>query len=437
MNKFTSSILAFCLLWSAANLHADGSAPTAAAKLKSLGGRWYVLEGDITGADLEKLGIKQVLVRGKGIANASPEDRPGTNTGLLLYRSAGGFVDPFSANYGDSNNDTIPDLVVNYGPTFITIQSQGQPNHPVATFPNTNNPNTIQVKNYTFQIPVNATIAAIPTSLPMGNTGVALNGVPFYNAYNSDGDIAVEGMDEEWFDSCCGHPDVSGAYHYHKYPRCVKSPFTDRGDTHSPILGFAWDGFAVHGPYESNGLLAMDAVSNPLDNCNGHSDVERGYHYHVSPDTFPYLWGGYRGTPEISNNPMLTIGDGNIADLPDPTDPSPWEGVIQTIAPSQLDAGTTTQVTITLNTVGAMPPVPPATPIAIHIGPYVGANIQRTGTTLTCDVTVDSAASLNLFDVHIQFTPPMGPNPPVYRKSNAVLVVPEAAPTAAGQWTMY
>ena len=39
-------------------------------------------------------------------------------------------------------------------------------------------------------------------------------------------------------------------YHYHKYPVCVKSPFVDEGEEHSPLIGFAFDGFPVYGPYE-------------------------------------------------------------------------------------------------------------------------------------------------------------------------------------------
>ena len=31
-----------------------------------------------------------------------------------------------------------------------------------------------------------------------------------------------------------------------------------------------------------------------LDECNGHADKERGYHYHVTAK-FPYIIGGYMG----------------------------------------------------------------------------------------------------------------------------------------------
>jgi hypothetical protein len=37
-----------------------------------------------------------------------------------------------------------------------------------------------------------------------------------------------------------------------------------------------------------------------LDSCNGHSDTERGYHYHVTAG-YPYIVGAYKGVPERSN----------------------------------------------------------------------------------------------------------------------------------------
>jgi hypothetical protein len=72
--------------------------------------------------------------------------------------------------------------------------------------------------------------------------------------------IAVEGYSEEWLDSCCGHPQGTGIYHDHKYPTGAKSPSVDDGKGHSPIVGFACDGFPIHGPWEADGLRAMDAA---------------------------------------------------------------------------------------------------------------------------------------------------------------------------------
>ena len=62
-------------------------------------------------------------------------------------------------------------------------------------------------------------------------------------------------------DRCCGHPSPGIEYHYHKYPVCVKSPWTDDGTAHSPLIGFAFDGFPIYGPYEAAGELAKDSTA--------------------------------------------------------------------------------------------------------------------------------------------------------------------------------
>ena len=99
-------------------------------------------------------------------------------------------------------------------------------------------------------------------------------------------------------DRCCGHPSPMQQYHYHKYPVCVKTPWADEGDRHSPVLGWAFDGFPVYGPYESKGVMAMHLRENPLNAFNLHHDDDRGWHYHVTPGRFPYIIGGYWGTAE-------------------------------------------------------------------------------------------------------------------------------------------
>ena len=180
------------------------------------------------------------------------------------------------------------------GDTFI-VESNGIPTHPTGTFPNSTNPNRIRDQNYRFVIPLTPKKATVTTRTPFGPIGVAINGIPFYNPYNAEGRDAVFGPNAEIFDSCCGHPDPMGRYHYHKYPVCVKSPFKNDKDGHSPLLGLMFDGYALYGPNGPDGKPAVN-----LDDCNGHEDAERGYHYHVTTK-FPYLIGAYRGVVEARN----------------------------------------------------------------------------------------------------------------------------------------
>ncbi len=49
------------------------------------------------------------------------------------------------------------------------------------------------------------------------------------------------------FDSCYGHPDASGVYHNHVIPTCLYN--LNNSAAHSPIVGFAFDGYPIYGPY--------------------------------------------------------------------------------------------------------------------------------------------------------------------------------------------
>src|SRR5207249_2454624 len=48
------------------------------------------------------------------------------------------------------------------------------------------------------------------------------------------------------FDACLGHPPQSGQYHHHQHPICLDA---GNASQHSSILGYAFDGFPVYGPY--------------------------------------------------------------------------------------------------------------------------------------------------------------------------------------------
>ena len=195
----------------------------------------------------------------------------------------------------------LPNLKVTETETHWIVESDGIPNHSTAKYPNRDNPNTIRKQAYKFYIPRKPTKAKAASRTPMGPIGVAVNGIPIYNQFTAEGTDAVQ---TEVFDSCCGHPDPGGRYHYHKFPVCVKSPFKTEPGGHSPLFAFAFDGYPVYGPEETKGAVPTD-----LDECNGHEDAERGYHYHATKEA-PYLIGKYRGEPDERNFSRGPGGDG-------------------------------------------------------------------------------------------------------------------------------
>lgn len=324
---------------------------------------------------------------------------------VYYFQDAGRFVDLFSWHQKDSNNDGIANVRLQHDQHSLIIESQGYPNHPTAIFPNSGNPNTIRVQDFRFRLPLQPRMSDEITRLPMGPIGMALNGVVFFNPFEQGGMNAVAGYSEVWLDSCCGHPQQTGVYHYHKYPVCVKSPFRDDGRQHSPIIGFAFDGFPVYGPWESSGVQAKELQGErSLDVCNGHSDGERGYHYHVTPGRFPYVLGGYHGVPELSNiRARGTLRTGAIED--NASGESRLPQVIQSVVPGSAVRGQKIRLVITLDPQKAVrQPLPEGTPEWVQIGPFEALKIERNGNQILADVDIpaETAAGV-LLDCHIEF----------------------------------
>ncbi|MBU6221819.1 MAG: YHYH protein [Planctomycetes bacterium] len=331
--------------------------------------------------------------------------RQGDDKATYFFRDGERFVDLFSYHQRDSNNDGIDEVRLRHEPGYLVVESQGYPNHPTALFPNSGNPNSIRVQEFTFRLPLEPRRAEEITTLPMGPIGMALNGVVFFNPFEQGGMNAVEGYSEVWLDSCCGHPQQTGVYHYHKYPTCVKSPFPDDGHTHSPVIGFAFDGFPVHGPYESDGVMARDVEGErALDVCNGHEDPDRGYHYHVTPERFPYVIGGYRGVPEPTNNRGIArAGTGPIED--NARGESDLERVVNDVRPGSVSRGGRRTVSIVLDPRQATRgPVPVEKPSWVQIGPYEAVAVERAGNTVKAEFEIPEDAALGvLLDCHLEF----------------------------------
>ena len=349
-----------------------------------------IVDKPVTGENLVPLGGKWFMKEGV---------KP-----LYFYKDGERFVDVFSYHMRDSNKDGIDEVRVSHDKQFIIVESQGYPNHPTAVFPNTGNPNKISVQKFAFRFPLEPKLADKITRLPMAHIGMALNGVVFFNPFEMQGMNAVEGYSEVWLDSCCGHPQQSGVYHYHKYPSCVKSPFSDDGKQHSPIIGFAFDGFPLYGPYEEANLMAKDIEGvRSLDVCNGHQDDLRGYHYHVTPGRFPYILGGYAGVVEASNNRGLhRAGTGAIVDNTQPG--SRMEQVIAGVRPGTAIRGKTHAIRFELTPENSRRTMPSEKPSWVQIGPFDATKIEREGNVVTAEIEIPADAPVGiLFDCHLEF----------------------------------
>jgi hypothetical protein len=151
------------------------------------------------------------------------------------------------------NNITSDVQTVQYSAANVYVSCTCIPGYSIG--PWNSNPNTPVNMNFVYKItrtPVQNVSTPIATGL--GHTGVWSNGVSVFNAkdgmsYNNAGvwnrnAYYYEGIS---FDNCLGHPAPNGEYHNHVNPTCV---YNDADSlNHSPIIGFAFDGFPIYGAY--------------------------------------------------------------------------------------------------------------------------------------------------------------------------------------------
>jgi hypothetical protein len=190
--------------------------------------------------------------------------------------------------------------------------SNDLPDHPTGIFPIARtdpayqydrNPSKIAAQTFQITLPANPVLSDQSTCAP-GAVGILLTGVSLFNALDAPGRDAVA---HEVQDACQGHPQESGAYHYHSLTSCL--PDTTTPDGHSTLMGYSLDGFGIFGRRDVGGKILTSA---DLDVCHGHThEIEWDgkkvvmYHYHATWD-FPYTIGCMRGSYNPSNMMIIS-----------------------------------------------------------------------------------------------------------------------------------
>ena len=99
----------------------------------------------------------------------------------------------------------------------------------------------------------------------LGKVGLWVNGSSVYNwgdghSYNDQGDWQNLAPIAEAYDvDICGGHAARSDYHHHFYSSCLADMVGDKADGHSPLYGFAADGYPIYGPWEANGVLATSS----------------------------------------------------------------------------------------------------------------------------------------------------------------------------------
>lgn len=103
--------------------------------------------------------------------------------------------------------------------------------------------------------------------------GIAFNGVEFSAAAPLNNILSAYTLAP--FDDAGGHINVHQGYHYHSTGYQISTRFKQL-DGHAAMIGYAMDGHGIYDQLKEDGHEPSD-----LDECRGHSDSIRGYHYHV------------------------------------------------------------------------------------------------------------------------------------------------------------
>ena len=255
---------------------------------------------------------------------------------------------------------------VEYTDEFAIVRSNGIPNHDYESGLGCCAAET----SYEWKIPLDPVIASSFTYAPdRGAIAISVNGAPFFGPEEGPGGDAVALHFDYFVEDrqpiilgLCGAHSAGTTFHYHFDGNCVHwHPTSERlrwkdwdvsflkKDQASPVIGFAFDGYPIYGPYgnDSNNQLKEMRSSyslkqgkngyggiddweyveglGDLDECNGITSKVPGiekeiYHYHASNISgsgeigFPYFILCYRGIPEMSNMNQGGTQEGRAGD---------------------------------------------------------------------------------------------------------------------------
>ena len=133
---------------------------------------------------------------------------------------------------------------------------------------------TIPVTPVKLDAPVNFGMMGPPGMGGGGPTvrGVAFNGVRYDAPAPTNAILGAYTLAP--FDDAGGHINLAAGYHYHAATGL--STQIAQNDDHAAMIGYAMDGHGIYAQLDANGNEPTD-----LDECRGHYDDVRGYHYHI------------------------------------------------------------------------------------------------------------------------------------------------------------
>ncbi len=197
----------------------------------------------------------------------------------LAYGQTNPVITSWIQNTTGQTNPSYPSLECNVQSVYYTsdsayISCSSIPGYVIG--PWTANPNVPADMNFVCKFPVAPAVnTGTKTNVGLGVVGLWKNGVSVFNAkdgkyWNNTTQQMVNGITfNGWnrnalywegisFDSCKGHPGPNSNYHHHVTPKCLYNQLDSTN--HAPLLGYAWDGFPIYGPYTYTNTNGTGAI---------------------------------------------------------------------------------------------------------------------------------------------------------------------------------
>lgn len=147
------------------------------------------------------------------------------------------------------------------------IRANGIADHNTGQFPGSGNPNTIREQNLQYSLPLSPARNEVPRFYSLGIFGIGVNGVLFdpqaaewYQGdrgskwqYDPLGGALALGLDMHH-----AHVQRNGTYHYHGLPTGLLLNVGISVGKHSPLIGWAMDGFPIYALYGKMGAAVKE-----------------------------------------------------------------------------------------------------------------------------------------------------------------------------------
>ena len=154
--------------------------------------------------------------------------------------------------------------LVRYSSTNVYVTAQGIPSYTIGPW---NSPNSVVGLNWCFKLPLTQSPnTGTPTNVGLGHVAVMRDGSAIYSSrdarsYNNQGiwNQTAWVFERGSFDACYGHPSPGSEYHQHAAPICLIGALDPT--KHSALIGFAFDGYPIYGPYGYNNADGTGGVA--------------------------------------------------------------------------------------------------------------------------------------------------------------------------------